>query len=209
MSIKVKICGVNSVDSMKASDRADFVGFVFYPKSPRFINAETAKHLASFAPKKQKKVGLFVNTEINVIEFIAEYVDLDYIQLHGEEDEKEINLIKEKTNKPIIKSVKIASKKDLENVLKFEPICDMILFDALPVLKELPGGNGQAFDWNILKNYQSKKKWMLAGGINKYNVFKAINISRAPIIDLSSSLELKKGVKCEKKIREFLDILKK
>ena len=122
MNIKVKICGINSVISMKASNRADFIGFVFFPKSPRFINAEDAKHLASLSPKTQKKVGLFVNTEINVIEFISEYVDLDYIQLHGEEGTEEIDEIKKKTKKPIIKSIKISTEEDLENVLKFEAL---------------------------------------------------------------------------------------
>ncbi|MAI83962.1 MAG: hypothetical protein CMM91_03375 [Rickettsiales bacterium] len=208
MNIEVKICGINSVISMKASNKADFIGFVFFPKSPRFINAENAKYLANLSPKTQKKVGLFVNTEINVIEFISEYVNLDYIQLHGEEGTEEIDEIKKKTKKPIIKSIKISTEEDLENVLKFETVCDMILFDAVPS-EELPGGNGKAFNWNILKNYSSKKKWMLAGGINKNNVHRAVKITQAPIIDLSSSLEVKKGVKCEKKIKEFLNIVKK
>ena len=84
----------------------------------------------------------------------------------------------------------------------YEDICDMLLLDAPS--ETLPGGNGKNFDWNILKGYKSKKKWMLAGGLNIDNIKKAINITKAPAIDISSGLEIKKGVKNQKLIEDFI-----
>ena len=208
MSLKIKICGINSKESFLASKKADYIGFVFFPKSPRFINAETAKKLSNLRSKNQSIVGLFVNTEEKVIEYITDYVNLDYIQLHGQENVDQIKSIKSKTGKPIIKALPVSSKKDVENHKKYSKICDMLLFDTIPCESGLPGGNGKRFDWKILKNFNSENDWMLAGGINIENVKRAVEITRAPIVDLSSALEIKKGQKCPKKIKKFLNYAK-
>ena len=208
MSVKVKICGVNDLDSLKASSEAEFVGFVFYPKSPRFINAEGAQVLSRHCNPKQKKVGLFVNTNDSVVEYISDFVNLDYIQLHGNESVEKIKYFKQKLNRPIIKSISVNEKKDVEKSKIYKDICDMILFDTKSVDDELPGGNGLTFNWNYLKDFKSKPNWMLAGGICKENYKKALKITKAPILDVSSCLEKKKGVKCPKKIKEFLELVK-
>ena len=167
------------------------------------------KKLTTFLPKKSKKVGLFVNSDLGLIEHITKFVDLDLIQLHGDESISVIKAIKQRLNKPIIKAISIDSIKDVELSKKYETCCDMILFDTKLKNSEINGGTGVPFNWNLLKNYNSKKKWIVAGGLSVKNVKKAIEITGAPIVDISSGVEEKKGIKCPKKIREFISYVKK
>ena len=204
--VEVKICGINTPEAMKAASRAEFIGFVFYQKSIRFINAAIAKELAKLSPKKQKLVGLFVNSENNVIEYINEFVGLDIIQLHGEESIEKIRYLKQKLKKPIIKSVPVSSKNDIKKYKNYIGVCDMFLFDSNPGSNKLPGGNGKIFNWKVLDGFKTANKWMLAGGLNNNNLKEAIKITKAPIVDASSGLEKKKGIKCPLKIKEFIKL---
>ena len=208
-SVSIKICGINNSESAKACTNADYVGLVFFQKSVRFVTAFQAKKLTTFLPKKSKKVGLFVNSDLGLIEHITKFVDLDLIQLHGDESISVIKAIKQRLNKPIIKAISIDSIKDVELSKKYETCCDMILFDTKLKNSEINGGTGVPFNWNLLKNYNSKKKWIVAGGLSVKNVKKAIEITGAPIVDISSGVEEKKGIKCPKKIREFISYVKK
>ena len=104
--------------------------------------------------------------------------------------------------KPIIKALPVSTYKDIKNSKKIEEVCDMLLFDA-KTSKGISGGTGLSFDWNLLKNIKLKKKWMLAGGLNINNVEDALSITNAPVIDISSGVEIEKGIKCEKKIKKF------
>ena len=92
-NVEIKICGINSCESAEASIGAEYIGFVFYPKSPRFLNAFDAKEIASYLNPTQKKVGLFVNADINVIKHISDFINLDMIQLHGDETIEDIKII--------------------------------------------------------------------------------------------------------------------
>ena len=204
--IQIKICGINSNVSAKACNNADFVGFVFYQKSPRFVTAFEAKEISKYLQPNLKKVGLFVNSEINLIKHIAEFVHLDLIQLHGAETIENIQLIKKATKKPIIKAIPVGNKTDIINSKKFKEVCDIILFDKK---SENHGGSGSSFDWKLLKDFKSKKQWMLAGGLNIDNVKEAIVATKAPIIDISSGVEKRRGIKCEKKIKKLINFLKK
>jgi len=206
-NVEVKICGINSYESAKASVGAEYIGFVFYPKSPRFLNAFDAKEIASYLNPNQKKVGLFVNADINVIKHISDFVNLDMVQLHGDETIKDIKMIKNIIKKPIIKALPVSTDKDVKISKKIEEACDMILFDAKNNIG-VSGGTGLSFDWNLLKNLKLKKKWMLAGGLNISNVKNAIAITNAPIIDISSGVETTKGIKCEQKIKNLINYLK-
>ena len=199
--VEIKICGINSYDSAKASIGAEYIGFVFYPKSPRFLNAFDAKEIASYLDPTQKKVGLFVNADINVIKHISDFVNLDMIQLHGDETIEDIKIIKKMINKPIIKALPVNTDKDIKNSKKIEEVCDMILFDKK---SENHGGTGSSFDWKLLKDFKSKKQWMLAGGLNINNITEAINITKPPAIDISSGLEIEKGVKDPQLIKNFV-----
>ena len=103
----------------------------------------------------------------------------------------------------MIKGINVTNKVDLLRTKKeFENICEILLLDAPS--ESLPGGNGKKFDWDILKDFKSKKKWMLAGGLNIENIENAINITKAPAIDISSGLEVKKGIKDTKLIKDFI-----
>ena len=209
MNVKVKICGVNTISSIKASKYADYIGLVFYPKSPRFVSTEQAIQLVKVNETNQKIVGLFVDSENDVIEYITEKLNLDYIQLHGRESVEKVSYLKRKLNVGIIKSIAIGSKNDLSKADEYKEICDMILFDSKPGLNSLPGGTGLKFDWSILKNFRYEKDWLLAGGLNLENLREALKISNAPIVDISSGLESKKGIKSNKKIENFLTLVNK
>ena len=134
---------------------------------------------------------------------IKKKIKPDYIQLHGNENPNRCMDIKKKFNIPIIKGVNVKNKLNLiQSTSDFEDICDILLFDAPS--EALPGGNGKKFDWDILKDFKSKKKWMLAGGLNIENIEKAIDITKAPAIDISSGLEIMKGVKDPRLIENFI-----
>ena len=155
-NVEIKICGINSCESAEASIGAEYIGFVFYPKSPRFLNAFDAKEIASYLNPTQKKVGLFVNADINVIKHISDFVNLDMIQLHGDETMEDIKIIKKMIKKPIIKALPVSTYKDIKDSKKIEEVCDMILFDSKTSLG-ISGGTGTSFDWNLLKDLKLKK----------------------------------------------------
>ena len=120
MSLKIKICGINSKESFLASEKADYIGFVFFPKSPRFIKIEKAKYLVNYFQPNQKKVGLFVDSDINVIKYISEELKLDYIQLHGKENLDKISYLKNNIdNIKIIKSIGIDLNVNLEKLRRY------------------------------------------------------------------------------------------
>tara|TARA_X000001036_G_scaffold433099_1_gene470138 strand:- start:1033 stop:1677 length:645 start_codon:yes stop_codon:yes gene_type:complete len=206
LEVKVKLCGLKDKESLIAAEEANFIGFVFYQKSPRFINALEARDLKNFIKPHQKVVGLFVNADMNVISHLIDFCDLDFIQLHGNESIEYIKELK-KFNKPIIKAISVKDHNDIIESKKFESYCDMILFDTKSE-QTAYGGTGISFDWNLLKGYYSANDWMLAGGINKNNVCEALNITNAPIVDISSGVEKSKGIKCKLLIKELMKVLK-
>ena len=206
-NVEIKICGINSFESAKASIGAEYVGLVFYQKSPRFLNAFEAKEITEYLGPDQKKVGLFVNADINVIKYISDFVNLDMIQLHGDETINDIKIIKDMIKKPIIKALPVNTYKDIKDCKKIEDVCDMLLFDT-KTSSGKSGGTGISFDWNLLKNLKLKKKWMLAGGLSISNVENALSITNAPVIDISSGVETEKGIKCKKKIKNLINYLK-
>ena len=208
MAVKIKICGINDKKYLEAANSADYIGFVFYQKSPRFITALKAKELCQTFQISPKKVGLFVNADINLIEHIVDFVGLDYIQLHGEETLDFIYSVKEKLSVPIIKAVRIKTNEDILDSQKFKDCCDMLLFDTKDEKRKVFGGSGIPFDWKLLRNYKATKKWILAGGLNIKNIQKAIKLTNPPILDISSGVEKEIGVKCEKKIRNLIDYVK-
>ena len=202
---KIKICGINDKNSMLTAidAEADYIGLVFYEKSPRNLELVTAEYLTTFRNKKSKIVALTVDAKDEFINEIKQKIAPDYFQLHGNETPARCKEIKSKFNTPIIKGLGIRDKTNLEeNTKSFENICDMMILDAPS--SNLPGGNGKQFDWNILKGYSSKTKWMLAGGLNLNNVEYAIKSTNAPGIDVSSGVEVSKGIKDPVLIRNFI-----
>ena len=202
---EIKICGINDKNSMLTAidAEADYIGLVFYEKSPRNLELVTAEYLTTFRNKKSKIVALTVDAKDEFINEIKQKIAPDYFQLHGNETPARCKEIKSKFNTPIIKGLGIRDKTNLEeNTKSFENICDMMILDAPS--SNLPGGNGKQFDWNILNGYSSKTKWMLAGGLNLNNVEYAIKSTNAPGIDVSSGVEVSKGIKDPVLIRNFI-----
>ena len=207
MKVEIKICGINSKESAVASHGAKYIGFVFCQKSPRFIEPKFVKRIIPYLSKSQKKVGLFVNEKIDLIKKITLDLGLDMIQLHGDEDEEFIRKVKIITNRKIIKAIPIKTIEDLKISEEFKNFCDMILFDTKT--NNQFGGTGTSFDWKLLKNFKTSKKWMLAGGLNINNIKKALKTAKPDIVDISSGVEKERGVKCEEKIRNFIKYVEK
>jgi len=174
LKTQIKICGLSTPEGMTAAieNEATHVGLVFYPKSPRHVDIETASYLANFVPDSVQTVGLFVNPDDDFLRSTLNEVKLDIIQLHGDETPERVQEIKARYKLPIMKALPIASKKDLSEVDAYTPFVDYFLFDAKPdpAQSELPGGNGLTFDWTILEGYNSPKPYFLAGGLTPENV---------------------------------------
>ena len=204
-TFKIKICGINDENSMATAIeyKVDYIGLVFYEKSPRNVSVDYSKKLLNNRNEYSQIVALTVDPDDNFIEDLKKNIKPDYLQLHGNESPKRCMEIKACFDIPIIKGVGIKSKLDLIKANKeYENVCDIMLLDSPSTA--LPGGNGRKFNWNILQNYNSRKKWMLAGGLNIDNINQAVKISNPPAIDISSGVEIDKGVKSSKMIKDFL-----
>ena len=203
--LEIKICGINDKLSMDAAieSKADYIGLVFYNKSPRNLYLDDAKKLLQNRNQHSKIVALIVNSDDNFIRDIEQNIKPDYLQLHGNETPIRCKDIKMKFKIPIIKAIGIKNKLDLIKANQdYQNLCDILLLDSPSTI--LPGGNGEMFNWNIIKNWKPSKKWMLAGGLNINNIEKAVYISNPPAIDISSGVEISKGIKDPEMIKNFI-----
>lgn len=210
MSVQAKICGLSTPDAMTAAvtGGAAFVGLVFYPPSPRAVTPAQAAPLAALVPEGVVKTGLLVDAGDATIEEILTEVPLDLLQLHGGESPERVAEIKARFGLPVMKAVKLRQAGDLEAVAPYLGVADRLLFDAKPpedLENPLPGGNAVAFDWTILAGTRWPLPWMLAGGLTPENVARAVEISGAPAVDVSSGVEDAPGRKNPGKIRAFLE----
>lgn len=219
---KIKMCGISKVETIPAVVEAqpDYMGLVFAP-SKRQVTVDQAKILVSELHKQYanrynrnviqwsndvvqefiKTVGVFVNETLDNLVTIATEVNLDAVQLHGDEDEAFIQSLKERTNVEVWKAVQIRSAADAEAWI--DSSADMILFDAYH--KDDRGGTGEVFDWSSLDEFE--RPFMLAGGIDSTNVARAIRTVRPYGIDISSGIETE-GVKDDEKIKAFTNIVR-
>lgn len=212
MTVCVKICGIKTLEALNAAIKggAAFVGFNFYPASPRYVTPEQAHELASHVPAGIETVALFADAKDEQFESTLGIFQPDIIQLHGMESPKRVIEIKKTYERPIIKALAIGHADDLEETIAFEGIANWFLFDARPPKgSELPGGNAVSFDWNIMKEYVSPLPWMLAGGVNTENIAEAVKQSGTKYIDISSGVERSKGEKDPALILEILEKAKK
>ncbi len=205
MNIKIKICGISDNYSMSTVSNlnVDYVGLVFYKKSPRNITIDEAKSLIKCSNNKTKIVALTVNANDQFLRNIVTNLSPDYLQLHGEESPHRCFEIKKKFKTKIIKAISAKSSKILNfEIKKFKYVADEIIIDSPK--DNLPGGNGKIFNWKLLKKRKKKLDWLLAGGINLSNVSKAIKITKTKGLDISSGVEISKGVKSSRLIRSFV-----
>ena len=205
--IRVKICGVTSLEIAEccALAGAAYIGFVNFEKSPRHLSARLAADIAiNLSPIC--KVALMVNPDDRTLDAYLSRVPIDMIQLHGTESVERVAFIKEQFGLPIMKAIGIAERGDLDKISAYHDVVDQFLIDAKPPSSSpLPGGNGLAFDWQILQNRRFSRTWMLAGGLNAENVQEAILKTGARQIDVSSGVETGAGRKDMKKITDFIE----
>ena len=200
-----KICGLKNKESLLCCEEnnADFFGMIFYKKSPRNISFNEANILISASKNLRiRPVGVFVDHEINDLKKIISSLSLKHIQLHGSEDQSYIDEIKNQFDVKIIKKISINNSEDLNINNKFKNI-DYLLFDYKPDSDELPGGNAKSFDWNLLKDQKIHLPWFISGGINETNVKNIQNLLNPNGIDLSSGVEVSKGIKSNSKINNL------
>ncbi|WP_158965610.1 phosphoribosylanthranilate isomerase [Chachezhania sediminis] len=205
--IRVKICGLSDAATLFAAVDAGaaYVGFVFFPKSPRCVTPELAAELAAQVPPGVCKVALTVNMDPAELEGLAARVPLDMLQLHGSESPEQVVEVRARTGLPVMKAVGVAEAADLARLESYWPVADQILVDAKPPKgADLPGGNGLAFDWQLLVKRRWPVPWMLAGGLTADNVAEAIRLTGAKQVDVSSGVEGAPGVKSIDRIRAFI-----
>jgi len=209
MKVRAKICGLNDPDAVRAAVEAGaaFVGFVFYPPSPRALSPDRAAELAAIVPASVGKVGLFVDAGDDEIDAVTAQVTLDMLQLHGVETPERAAELRSRTGLRVMKAISVAAASDVERATLYYESADWLMFDAKPpkdMSDALPGGNALAFDWLLLKGWDFPLPWMLAGGLDAGNVKEAVRLSGAHFVDTSSGVESRPGVKDPERIRAFL-----
>jgi phosphoribosylanthranilate isomerase len=203
--MKLKVCGMRDVENIKALSelKPDFIGFIFYDKSPRFVgNDALDAEFINALPRDIKKVGVFVNATIDFILQNVRKYGLHYVQLHGNEMPDFCRNLKFK-GVNIIKAFRIDNSFIFSQLNNYKPHVDFFLFDAKG---DGYGGNGITFDWNILKKYDNEKPYFLAGGISLENIDDLENIVPKPYaMDVNSKFEISAGVKDIEKLEELLE----
>jgi phosphoribosylanthranilate isomerase len=211
--LKVKICGLNTRESVTAAvdGGASHVGFIFYPPSPRAVTPERAGEIASGAPGSVARVAVFVDPSDQEIDAVVQALSPAILQLHGAETPERIDAVKRRFGLPVMKAIRVSTAMDIQAAKAYDGIADMFLFDAKPPKDAkgmLPGGNGLAFDWTLLAAFQGATPWFLSGGLELENVEQALSISDAKAVDVSSGVEDRPGVKNPGKISAFLQTVK-
>jgi phosphoribosylanthranilate isomerase len=208
-AIQVKICGLSTPEAVRAAVEggAGYVGFVFYPPSPRHVTAEQAALLVREVPAGIRKVGLFVDPSDEMLDHTLALVPLDILQLHGGESPERVAEIRRRSGLAVMKVLRIGDAADVAAAEPYQAVADILLFDAKPAadLKNaLPGGNGLTFDWRHLAGRSWTRPWMLSGGLTADLLAEAVAATGAPGVDVSSGVETAPGVKDPALIRAFL-----
>ena len=204
---RVKICGLRDQVMLDAAVNAGahYVGLVFFGKSPRNVTISQAAPLAQSAPIGIAKVGLVVNPDNALLDLILADVPLDILQLHGSETPERVAEIRKRYGLPVMKAVGVADASDLPALDVYGQVADMVLVDAKPPKNaDLPGGNGLSFDWTLIANRRWPTPWMLAGGLTPSNVSKAMSLTGAKQVDVSSGVESTPGEKSADMITAFV-----
>ncbi len=207
MSVQAKICGISEPAALSAAlaGGVRYLGFVFYPRSPRSVVPALAAELARMVPTGVRTVGLFVSPDDALLDHVIGQVPLDFIQLHDDDSPERLVEIRRRFALPVIKACRVADEADLARAQTYGA-ADILLFDAKPAPggAALPGGNGLPFDWRLLAGRSWPKPWMLSGGLNPGNLAEAVRLTGARLVDVSSGVEVSPGRKDPALIRAFL-----
>ncbi|MFT3919449.1 MAG: phosphoribosylanthranilate isomerase [Cloacibacterium sp.] len=209
---KIKVCGLTKFNQIQEliELKVDFLGFIFYEKSPRFVlNHLSLEQISEF--NHQAKVGVFVNETVEKIVEISEKAKLNFIQLHGDEDEDFIKRLRQSLSEKveIIKVIRIGNqkKKELKKTINYQPTTiNYLLFDTD---SKAFGGTGKTFDWKILNEIKIPKPYYLSGGISLENILQLSTINQQPaVLDINSKFEIEAGIKNIEKIKTLKSLLK-
>lgn len=208
LGVSVKICGLSDPAHVAAAARAGaaYVGFVFFPKSPRNVSLAQARALALETPLGVAKVALVVNADDALLDALTAEVPLDMLQLHGSETPERVTEVKNRYGLPVMKAVGVSDAADLQSIDLYSTVADQLLIDAKPAKgSKLPGGNGLSFDWKLLRGRKYwTKPWMLAGGLTPDNAAEAVALTGARQLDVSSGVESAPGIKDPELIGRFI-----
>ena len=201
--VLIKICGLTNLeDCLNAIEAgADYLGFNFYPKSPRYLNPEMAAAIFQGLPGGIPKVGVFVNEPLHKVVDLAIQLELDYLQFHGDETAEELNEL----GRPWYKAFRLHHEADLEKIANYN--CEWIMLDAYSANHY--GGTGQVCDWNLVDQAKKfGKPIILAGGLTPDNVESAIQQTHPMMVDVASGVEVSPGVKLKIRMLDFVNHVK-
>lgn len=202
--IKLKVCGMRDPANMLdiASLLPDYMGFIFFSKSPRYVGDD---FIPVEIPNPIKKVGVFVNEANEVMLKRMHRLNLDYLQLHGKESVQQCEELKLSGGK-IIKVFSVGADFDFNETKPFKEVADFFLFDTQG---KFPGGNAQTFDWSILNHYDQEIPFFLSGGINPENAIEVVLLKDMNIhaLDINSGVEITPGLKDRDKVKKIINIL--
>ena len=203
--MQIKLCGFSEPETIKTAIAfgCNFIGIVFVKNSIRYVDPNTSKSLSKIIPEHVYKVAVIANETLENLEIINQNFQPNFFQLHGDEDVEYVEkLTKKFPNIAIIKALAVSTQIDLEKIKIFEKYVNYFLLD-----NKNPG-SGNSFDWNILKKFKPSKPYFLSGGINISNIDEAIKIVNPDLIDISSGIEEKRGIKSSKLIIDILQKIK-
>lgn len=206
--MEVKICGLRSRGDLAAAAAAGaaYGGLVVFPPSPRHVSPADLRWIAAGPrPEGLKLVALTVDATDAELEAVLEAIPIDMLQLHGSETPERAADVRARFGRPVMKAVGVAEEGDLDGLPDYADAVDMFLIDARPAPGAvLPGGNGVAFDWRLIRDVAWPRPWMLAGGLTPDNVAEAIRLTGAERVDVSSGVEKARGVKDPERMAAFV-----
>lgn len=205
--MQVKICGLRTEATVAAAVTAGaaYIGFNFFPKSPRYVDFSRAAELSRGVPPGVAKVALSVDATDQLLDAMLGLVPIDMLQLHGSESAERVAGVKARFGLPVMKVIPVGDESDLTAIGEFARVADQIMIDAKPAPGALlPGGNGVPFDWRLIAGRRWATPWMLAGGLNAGNVAEAARLTGARQVDVSSGVEDAPGVKSVARIAAFV-----
>lgn len=210
MTIKVKICGMTTPEAVNAAvaGGADYLGFIFYPPSPRHVSVEKAKEISQDVPASIAKIAVTVDADDRLLEEIVAGLQPAYLQLHGEESPQRVQQVKEQFGLPVVKAIAIAEADDVKKIDDYVAVADIVLLDTKKPGTNISGGTGVPFDWTLLQEKDINCPWMLSGGLSIDNIVEAIEATEAKAVDVSSQLESEKGIKDPELVTALLEKVK-
>ncbi|QIL77757.1 phosphoribosylanthranilate isomerase [Hymenobacter sp. HDW8] len=207
-TLYIKVCGMREANSLAAvaALQPNFLGFIFYPKSSRYVGQELSAASLENLPPNIKKVGVFVNEATEVIRQRVQEFELNAVQLHGDETPAQCQVLRS-PDLLVIKAFALGGNFDFDTLLPYVPHCDYFLFDTKG---EQPGGNGLVFDWQLLRDYSLTVPYFLAGGLDLTHAETLRNLQLPGLfaVDLNSRFEISPGMKDSARLQQMFQQLR-